>query len=465
MPHAPGTAELTSASGVASDETIIHRALMSLLALAPVVGGRDALQQEILDAQHAAARGYFQPNEDERVRSRFAQYLTARAGLLQTIAELDPLAHQRSSETQEENRLKAFVIAFTAACTLVHAARVLVLQLATHKIVQRKLNEPEPRLGIPAAQYTSVFRSLTSPYTAWRLRDAVAFFDANRAAIDRLGASDPSFAQALELLAQVEPAIRVPVKRYLLARLRYRWHAVRRTRAVASQQALFALLEIAGRVLADMRRPWHQKRVTADTRKTIEALLQPGDVLITRHDDAITNLFLPGYWPHSALHIGPCAWCCGFTHLPDATTSKWIEPLRVLEAKKDGVLLRPLEETLAVDAVTVLRPRLEPAEIAASIGRAIEHEGKLYDFDFDFFRTDRLVCSEVIYRAFDGVGSMQFTLTPRAGRPTLSCEDILNMAVDEDLFTIIGVFGPPGAHDRLVTGDASRDIVIASYRT
>ena len=34
---------------------------------------------------------------------------------------------------------------------------------------------------------------------------------------------------------------------------------------------------------------------------------------------------------------------------------RWVDPVRILEAKKDGVLLRPLKETLRVDAVAVLR--------------------------------------------------------------------------------------------------------------
>jgi len=53
----------------------------------------------------------------------------------------------------------------------------------------------------------------------------------------------------------------------------------------------------------------------------------------------MSNLFLPGFWPHSALWLGA-------------------EDADILEAKKDGVLLRTIEDTLQVDAFIVLRPKL-----------------------------------------------------------------------------------------------------------
>ena len=50
--------------------------------------------------------------------------------------------------------------------------------------------------------------------------------------------------------------------------------------------------------------------------------------------------------------------------------------------------------------MAVVRPRVGDADIARAIGRGMQHEGKPYDFDFDFSRSDRLVCTEVVYRQF-----------------------------------------------------------------
>jgi hypothetical protein len=119
---------------------------------------------------------------------------------------------------------------------------------------------------------------------------------------------------------------------------------------------------------------------------------------------------------------------------------------------KDGVRLRALNDTLSVDAVAILRPKLETPLLAKGIARALTHEGKLYDFEFDFFRADRLVCTEVVYRAYDGLGSTKFTLTSRAGRMTLSAEDLIELAMRGEGFEPIAVAGAPGCKRRVATG-------------
>jgi hypothetical protein len=91
------------------------------------------------------------------------------------------------------------------------------------------------------------------------------------------------------------------------------------------------------------------------------------------------------------------------------------------------------------------------------------HEGKCYDFDFDFTRSDRLVCTEVVYRAYEGVGSMTFPLTRRFGRLTLSGGDLMDMALERKRLNPIAVFAPSLASG-LITGETVDSILRAGQR-
>ena len=138
------------------------------------------------------------------------------------------------------------------------------------------------------------------------------------------------------------------------------------------------------------------------------------------------------------------------------------DPNCFLEARKDGVLFRPLHDTFSVDACVVLRPKLSPSEIRDAIARAMTHHGKGYDFEFDFRRTDKLVCTEVIYRAYHGIADVAFELKTRTGRVCLSAEDLLDYAVAGKYFGLLAIYGING--NRFVTGDRALPVLIQSYR-
>ena len=445
-------------------ETLIQAGVRSIGALAPALAGLEECSAELAAARAGLDRGHFTPPEDELLQTWFARHLTARAALLETIGELKPLARDELDNVDERTQLRCFVLAYAAACLLVRSARYLVGTFATHKVVQRKLNEAEPRFRIPAKQYTAIYKSLTSPRNAWQLLQSMRFADENRQAINVLR-NDSQLGSVVEHLGDSEESLRIGVGQYARARLRYRWHALRRRRATAVQRGLFGVAEAFGRLIAEIHNPWHTKRVNPSVQSELSELLAPGDVIVTRHDDALTNLALPGYWPHAALHIGSAAERARLRiDLDQERAARWIDPMRVLEARKDGVLFRELTDTLAVDAVAVIRPQLSRTQLAEAISRAITHEGKLYNFDFDFFRADRLVCTEVVYRAFDGVGPMQFSLRSRAGRLTLSAEDLLDMAVENRGFEPIAVFGTNDALQTVQTGPETGNALAASYR-
>lgn len=444
-------------------DELIQAAARSVVSLAPALTARP--QRELEDIARGVARGHFTPDEDERIRERFATYLTARAGMLQTIADLKPIALAQPNELDERTRVQAFAIAYAAASLLVRAARFIVEQYAKDAVIQRKLDEAEPRFGLPRKQFTAVFKAVTSPANAWQLMDAARFAAAHRPEIDALEA-DPAFAPVLAYLRECEAAMQRGTRDLVRARLAYRWHSWRRRRASAFHHALFSLFEIGGRVIADIRNPLHVKRVTPEIVARLAAILQPGDAIVTRHDDAMSNLFLPGYWIHSSLHIGTAEdrRRLGVKVDPHRET-RWTGAIRVLEARKDGVLLRALHDTLRVDAVAVIRPCLSDEHLAEALSRALTHEGKLYDFEFDFFRSDRLVCTEVVYRGFHGIGGLDFPITRRAGRPTFSSEDLLRLALEGHGYEAVAVFGAPMCAERIAQKDEALAALRASLST
>jgi hypothetical protein len=94
----------------------------------------------------------------------------------------------------------------------------------------------------------------------------------------------------------------------------------------------------------------------------------------------------------------------------------------VLEALSEGVVFNSLVASLHADHVAVLRPNLSQSQIAHAIVNAFEYHGRPYDFEFDFATADKLVCTEVVYRAYQGM--LDFDLVRIMGRNTLPAAEI-----------------------------------------
>ena len=347
---------------------------------------------------------------------------------------------------------------------LMRSAKFLVEHFSNSKPVWHKLDEAEPRYGIPRKQFSSIYWSATKPWNIWRFYRAVEFAQEHLDELRELK-SCPMVGEVVALLEAENPeAIRMSKRAEAKNRLRYWIHSLKRRRKSTLSQMTFAIFEASGRVISELGNPFHRKRVTPDIVRSVRHVLRPGDAIVTRHDDAMTNLFLPGYWPHGALYIGSAEQRRELgVRMSENRWERSRMPVRVLEARKDGVLFRQLSDTLRVDAFAVIRPKLTPEKVAEALSRAAEHEGKYYDFEFDFNRADRLVCTEVIYRGFHAIGQLAFPLTPRAGRPTFSAEDLLDLAVDDRGYEVVAIFGENG-NDRLLEGAAAREALVATYR-
>lgn len=153
---------------------------------------------------------------------------------------------------------------------------------------------------------------------------------------------------------------------------------------------------------------------------------EPGDVLVERRNWYVSNVGLPGFWPHAALWLGTPdelkayfsdadvdrAFGGSFTrYLEDKFPMAWgrfTSPdeeghtVRLIEAMSEGVVFTSAEHSVGTaDYVASMRPRLSKLDKARAIARAFFYAGRPYDFDFDFYTDATLVCSELIYKAYE----------------------------------------------------------------
>ena len=229
-----------------------------------------------------------------------------------------------------------------------------------------------------------------------------------------------------------------------------------------------------------VRRVWYptQKSIaewTGDTRvrrigwyligekllEQMDAKLQPGDIMVSRKNWYLSNVALPGFWPHGLIYLGAPKKLSAFFDTPEVSAyvkglpgsraasftgylrqrwpSRWREysmgqhgkPNRVMEAISEGVVFNTLVHA-AGDYLAVMRPRLSKLNRAKALLEAFKHVGKPYDFDFDFATDHALVCTELIWRAYrpaEGKAGLELPVMEVAGRQTLPANELVKMFV------------------------------------
>lgn len=406
----------------------------------------DVLSESQLDA--IIARGEFRPTEDEAIGFWFARFLSIRESLWAVIEDVLAVLDEPANPIERHTELRYFLLGYAAVCLLIRIDRIMLFGVAHHSVIQRKLNEAFPEYRVPRKQYTKIFSAFVDQKNVLVIRDAMNYRRKHRHELLMLSA-DPHVGFIAQQLEELESSLNPSKLSHLKRAWSYVSHKWRRRGVVSAKYVLAAIMEGVGRAVSEFVEK-KNKQVTAEVLASVTDFLQPGDVIITRHAKALTNLFIPGFWPHAALYVG---------------TSEQREAEKcVLEARKDGVRLRPLQDTLSVDAFVVLRPNLDSESIGRAIERAFVHEGKMYNFDFDFFNSDRVVCTELVYRAYDGLDDLRIPLNDRAGRKVLTAEDFLDFAIDTRAFKPVAIFGVEACDSAVMYGDAVHGALVASYR-
>ena len=387
--------------------------------------------QSVFDTRE---RGYFSPSEDEQVEHLWVSYHGSRAALLEIVQVIRNEVGKASRE-----QIGEFTLAYAATLILVDAARSLRSLFGKNDLVRRKLNEGFEDFRINAGSFDEIQLSLTDPSNALQIKNANDFYEKNHDYILACSEEDETLAVVVKVIEKLRDATDVGKRKYLKARVKELGRNTRDRVLLGNlNKAIYAILELGGRAVAHLSTsPEHVPALPNRIADQIQEVLQPGDVLVTRKEHAMSNYFLPGYWPHVSMYVGG---------------------QQVVEALKDGVRVREMSSPFGNDSVAVIRPVLDAEKIQQAIVRAQSHVGKPYDFDFDFTRADRLVCTEVVYRSYEGLGEMQFPLVRRAGRQTVSAEDLLKLALEEQKFQTVAVYCCQ-LSDEVLSGGAMRQVL------
>jgi len=402
-------------------------------ALGAVIGGLAELEARFRKFEAGLAAGersYYRPEDDDEIRRMLVSYLSFRAALLRTVW----FFQRHEAVADERARLRALLLHYTAAAVAYDYAARFVAAFEGSAVAQKKLNEGEPRWDLPPGTYDTIRANLAHvAHRRWLengWRNYHATLPVWAAAGLRDGEPHAGFHRAIATAGDNTARLAERLLRYKLETALADVGKFTRGGWYRASSAVSTL--IGDTKIREPRRG--AGLVTPELLAALRPRLKPGDILIERRNWYLSNAFLPGYWPHSALYVGSADDLRALGLDTDPRVAKHLAAYArpdagghlpaCIEAISEGVVFTSAEHSIGeADSVAVLRPKLPPERIKEVIARAFAHAGKPYDFDFDFFSADKLVCTEVVYRACGS--DLEFPLVDILGRKTLPALEIV----------------------------------------
>jgi hypothetical protein len=319
--------------------------------------------------------------------------------------------HQIDYVDRPEQHADAFLLAYMAYVVQYDACLRIIGLVDDNEFMETLLNEEGE--GIPSDSYFAMKLRITDPNVMLRMNAAAAYYELvkDNVSIDRAVVNDfkerrSRFYHTLGSHADI--FVENPLD--ILER--------------AAFETLFPVQKKVAVQMSYIRTAKRDYLITPEILSEHRALLKPGDILIQRRNWHMTNIGIPGFWPHVALYVGtPEELQMYFSELgfqplqtmealyPEAfralnRTDANGYPLRVMEAIRPGVVFQSLETSAKCDYLGVIRPNLTKAEKFKALMAAFSHYAKPYDLNFDFSTDNELVCSELVYKAYKAAGSL-----------------------------------------------------------
>ena len=363
------------------------------------------------------------PTRDERdaLRAVWRSFLDYEIGL-ESVRQ----RHRDFLKRSGSERDRSFRVSHAAWLAQYRAALDFIDAMERHPELHTILDESVPALGIEAGSYRAFKLHWLNVTRAaeWSAFSLIA----NTTAAPPLAGADAD-AKAI-LAAGVGKGTRETLR-----------NAARIVTDAAWNPLPQGLAVVAGGAPAEAPRP---SFISREQIAAVRPLMKPGDIVFERRDWSLTNIGLPGFWPHVALYVGTPAE--RRTTFGDAFEEsirgknrgrydRVLSKATIVEAVGGGTVTSTFERSADADYFAVIRPRLSAEQKAAAIARAFAFLGTPYDFEFDFVTDDRIVCSELVYKAYEG--AIPFPVMRYAARHVSSPNDFVRW-FDEQYGTAAG---------------------------
>ena len=326
----------------------------------------------------------------------------------------------------------SFLLAYGAFMTQYHYGLLLSQHAQNNTALITMLNESPNGHTIPEESFDALVFNVTAPNSFVRLNAGRLYrpfmksysseAKALNALIDRgLNTVDDSLMDYPELLAK-NPL------RFLENRAFKLWFPVQKHAALGTSYIRFSTRDYL--IKPELLQHYREQFL-------------PGDIFLERREWHATNAGIPGYWTHAALYLGTLEEMDAyFNELPELGSQSFSNylknklphayeafsslhddgfPFRIIESKRPGVILNSLEDSGGGDALGVLRAKkVTQTDRLNIVMAALVHLGKGYDYNFDFTTDNELVCSELIYKAYQNIPNIDLELQDFNGRLILS---------------------------------------------
>ncbi len=359
----------------------------------------------------------------------------------------------------------AFLMAYSAYMAQYNACFQLFDLVGDNEFVETLLNEEGE--GVPANSFFTMKHRLTNPNVMLRMNAGGAYYELVKKDITL----DPELVAGFETRRKAfyeqlgkHPDIFIENPLDILER--------------AAFEAMYPVQKNVAVQMSHLRTVRRDYLITPEILAETLGRLEPGDILVQRRNWHMTNIGIPGFWPHTALYVGtPAELDAYFSDLGFAPmeiikalypevfaalekTDADNYPVRVIEAIRPGVVFQSLETSAKCDYLAAVRPNLSKAGKFKALLAAFSHYGKPYDLNFDFATDNELVCSELVYKAFKSSGKLPFDPEIVRGRlllpPNRMVEQVIeNMGDETAPFSFVLFLDAVEKNDTIVERDAA----------